>query len=66
MLFQLNVLDQHVCLFLFFFFSSAKRISLSYYRLLQLYILLIQQDNFLLLFANYHCFNIVSMFLNNI
>ena len=47
MLFQLTVLDQNVCMFLSFSSIQLKVFSLSYYQLLQPYILLTQQDQFL-------------------
>ena len=65
MLFQLKGVDQNVCIFLSFSSIQLKVFSLSYYQLLQVYILLVQQDNFSISFANYHCFNIVSMFWKN-
>ena len=66
MLLQLKILDQNVCIFLSFSSIQLKVLSLSYYWLLQLYILLVQQDNFSLSFASYHYFNIASVFLKNI
>ena len=55
LLFKLKILDQNVCIFLSFSSIQLKVFSLSYYQLLQLYILLVQQDNFSL-FASYHYF----------
>ena len=47
MLLHLKVPDQNLCVFLSFSSIRLNVFSLSYYRLLHLYILLVQQDQFL-------------------
>ena len=48
MLFKLKVLDQNVCIFLSFSSIQVKLFSPSHYRLLRLYILLVQEKSLFL------------------